>query len=75
VVALAVGMTNGKPTVMLAASASATRDHSVHAGNLLKGLLGAFGGRGGGKPSFAQGGYPGEVSPQDLIQKALALLK
>jgi hypothetical protein len=49
VVVLGVGITNGKPTVMLAASSEATRGKSVHAGNLLKEL-----------PEFRAGRFTGE---------------
>ena len=74
-VALALGVTNGKPTAMLAASATAMKVNSIHAGNLLKKLLAEFGGRGGGKPNFAQGGVPDGVGSQDVIDKLAELLK
>jgi alanyl-tRNA synthetase len=50
------------------------KDNSIHAGNLLKELLTSFGGRGGGKPNFAQGGVPGGVGSQDVIDKLAELL-
>jgi len=75
VVALAVGITNGKPGVILAASADAVKAQSVHAGKLLKKLLSEFGGRGGGKPNFAQGGLPSGVNSQKVIDKLLELFK
>ncbi len=74
VVALGVGIANGKPTVMLAASNEAMKGKAVHAGKLLKELLGAFGGRGGGKPNFAQGGLPENVSVKDVTDKLKELV-
>jgi alanyl-tRNA synthetase len=73
-VALALGIAEGKPTVMLAISNAAVKQKSLHAGNMLKDLLSAFGGRGGGKPAFAQGGYPEGLSAGDVFDKARALL-
>ena len=75
VVVLALGIVGKKPTAMLAASAIAMKDNSIHAGNLLKALLAEFGGRGGGKPNFAQGGVPAGVGSQDVIEKLAELLK
>jgi alanyl-tRNA synthetase len=42
----------GKATVVFARS----EDGSLHMGDLLRGSLSAFGGGGGGRPEFAQGG-------------------
>jgi alanyl-tRNA synthetase len=42
----------GKATVVFARS----EDGTLHMGNLLRGSLNAFGGGGGGRPEFAQGG-------------------
>jgi alanyl-tRNA synthetase len=75
VVALGLGMTNGKMAVMLAASANAIEKHSVHAGNLLRDLLSEHGGRGGGKPNFAQGGTPSPVAAEVLKARLIELLK
>ncbi|MEW5797159.1 MAG: alanine--tRNA ligase [Candidatus Zixiibacteriota bacterium] len=74
VVALGVGMTNGKTAVMLAASSAAIEKHSVNAGNLLRDLLAEHGGRGGGKPNFAQGGTASAVNPELLKKKLITLL-
>jgi len=54
-VALALGQVGGKRTFMGAASSAAVKDRKVHVGNIAKALLPQFGGRGGGKPNFAQG--------------------
>jgi alanyl-tRNA synthetase len=75
VVALGMGKANGKVTVMLAASNQSVKRHAIHAGKLARELLGAFGGRGGGKPSFAQGGVPDDTRPEDLFHKLETLLK
>lgn len=75
VVALGLGMTNGKMAVMLAASSVAVEKHSVHAGNLLRDLLSEHGGRGGGKPNFAQGGTPSPVAADVLKSRLIELLK
>jgi len=74
VVAFALGMTNGKPTAMMAASAVAVKSHSVHAGNLLRDLLAEYGGRGGGKANFAQGGTPSAVDSQAVISRLREML-
>ena len=55
VVVLAFGTIAGKPTVMVGASGSATSQHDIHSGSLAKECLSQLGGRGGGKPNFAQG--------------------
>lgn len=52
VVALLAGTAEGKTSLVCARSA----DGALHAGNLLREALGAFGGSGGGRPDFAQGG-------------------
>ncbi|MBU0983512.1 MAG: alanine--tRNA ligase, partial [candidate division Zixibacteria bacterium] len=75
IVVLAIGTTNGKPTVMLAASSRAVKEQNIHVGNIAKELLRAFGGRGGGKPNFAQGGVPEGTNAQDVFDKAEQLLK
>ena len=55
VVVLAFGTIAEKPTVMVGASGSATSQHDIHSGSLARECLGLLGGRGGGKPNFAQG--------------------
>lgn len=56
VVALLACGVGGKGTAIFARSA----DVELHAGQLLRGLLPRFGGSGGGRPDFAQGGLDGE---------------
>ena len=52
VVALLAGTAEGKTALVFARSA----DLTLHAGNLLRDALRHFGGNGGGRPDFAQGG-------------------
>ncbi|HXF63775.1 MAG TPA: DHHA1 domain-containing protein [Caldilineaceae bacterium] len=51
-VALLGTAAGGKPTIIFARS----EDGRLHMGNLLRAALAAFGGGGGGRPEFAQGG-------------------
>jgi len=74
VVALTMGTTGEKVTVMLAASATAIKSHGIHAGKLAKDLLAKFDGRGGGKPNFAQGGVPIGTDAQQLFDEAEKML-
>lgn len=55
VVVLAFGTIADKPTVMIGSSATATSQYDLHSGSLAKECLSILGGRGGGKPNFAQG--------------------
>jgi alanyl-tRNA synthetase len=64
--AVFVALTSEPATVLLAASA----DSGLHAGNKLKELLAAVGGRGGGGATMAQGSIP---DPAALEQIAVAL--
>lgn len=62
VVGVALGTVGDKVTIIVSASSVAVKDQKVHVGNLAKAVLPKFGGRGGGKPSFAQGSIaPGTV--------------
>ena len=71
VVALGFGLVNGKATVMTSASYAAVKRHKIHVGNLTSECLKQFGGRGGGKPNFAQG--TAETGTQtDRLFEALA---
>jgi alanyl-tRNA synthetase len=72
VVAVAVGMIDGKQSVVLAASTSAVNQHKADVGALAKELFPKFGGRGGGKPGFAQGSITGE--PSEFIAACAGLL-
>ena len=58
---------NDPPTVLLAVSA----DTGLHAGNILKSLLQANGGKGGGNPQLAQGSLP-SVQALEAVLSALA---
>jgi alanyl-tRNA synthetase len=66
VVGLALGSVGGKQTVIFAASSSAVRKHNLRAGDLAKAVLPKFGGRGGGKPNFAQGSVTNGTAVQAL---------
>lgn len=49
-------------------------DMTLHAGNLLRDTLAAFGGRGGGRPEYAQGGGVAPAVATDLLAHARTLL-
>ena len=74
-VAVAIGTVNGKPAVMIACSARAVREHNMHAGDLAKEVLQAFGGRGGGKADFAQGGMAEGTAPRALFEATAAVIR
>jgi alanyl-tRNA synthetase len=71
VVGVAVGTVNGKRTVVIAASTPAVKKHDIHAGTIAREVLPKLGGRGGGKPAFAQGGIEDSVSFETAV-KAIA---
>lgn len=71
---IALGMVNDKRTY-LAASSQAALDKKVKAGDITKELLPIFGGRGGGKPNFAQGSVDNETDADELFAKAAELIK
>ena len=75
VVALAVGEVNGKVTVILGASAAAVKEHAWHCGKVAGELLPQFGGRGGGKPSFAQGSVAADTKPEAVMSALEAYMK
>lgn len=68
VLAVAVGMTNGKRAFMAAASHAAVTEKKVDVGSMAKAVLPTFGGRGGGKESFAQGGVEVSANVSDLFK-------
>ncbi|MFZ1684785.1 MAG: alanine--tRNA ligase [Candidatus Zixiibacteriota bacterium] len=74
VVVIALGMVDGKPTYLAAASHEAVTIHKADVGQLSKELLPLFGGRGGGKPAFSQGGVAVGTKADDLFAKAKELL-
>lgn len=69
VIALLGSTQDGKATVVFARAA----DVSVHAGNLLRAALKEFGGGGGGRPDFAQGGGVSPDCMDDLLAYAAQL--
>jgi alanyl-tRNA synthetase len=75
IVVAALGQTNGKPTYIAAANTSAVSDHRIDVGAISKELLAQFGGRGGGKASFAQGGVAPDTDPDALFSKMKSLLE
>ena len=44
-------------------------------GKITKDLLSRFGGRGGGKPNFAQGGVEVETNAEDVFKELKEMLK
>jgi alanyl-tRNA synthetase len=74
VVAFALGLVGGKQTFMATASGSAQKEHKIHVGTIAKELLPKFGGRGGGKPSFAQGSIDAGASVDEFFEAAFALV-
>jgi alanyl-tRNA synthetase len=75
VVALGMGVVNGKITYMASASHAAVAQWHIDVGSLSKQLLPQFGGRGGGKSSFAQGTVAQGTTPQELFEAARELIK
>jgi alanyl-tRNA synthetase len=61
----------GKATVIFARSA----DVDTHVGNLLRDALKAFGGGGGGRPEFAQGGGVAMEQLPALLEYAVERLE
>jgi alanyl-tRNA synthetase len=61
VLAVAVGLANGKRAFMAAASNAAVTTKKLDVGKMTKAVLPKFGGRGGGKSSFAQGGIEADT--------------
>lgn len=61
--AIFVGVVGRPPAIVLAASP----DAGVNAGGVLKSLLAAVGGRGGGSPALAQGVLPGRAQLETVI--------
>ncbi len=68
VVAFGLGAVNGKATVMAAASSAATNEKNINAGAVLKEVLPRFGGRGGGKPNFAQGTVAVDTEASNIFE-------
>jgi alanyl-tRNA synthetase len=62
--AVFVALAATPPSVLLAAS----KDSGVNCGEVLKRLLGAAGGRGGGNPTLAQGSLPSKTALDELSE-------
>ena len=58
----------GKPTVLATITEDLIAGRGLHAGDLVKALAEAVGGRGGGRPNMAQAGLP----DADALRRALA---
>ncbi|MDE0462008.1 MAG: DHHA1 domain-containing protein, partial [Caldilineaceae bacterium] len=71
VVALLGCAQRGRGTVVFARS----EDCSVHVGNLLRDTLREFGGGGGGRPDFAQGGGVAEEKLVDVLGAAAEVVR
>ena len=54
-IAAALGMIDGKLTFMMGSTVAAVRDHKIDVGAMAKVIVPPLGGRGGGKPAYAQG--------------------
>jgi alanyl-tRNA synthetase len=74
-VVAAIGHVDGKVSFIAAASATAVNDHKVDIGTLARQLLSQFGGKGGGKASFAQGGVAVDTRSEELFGKLKSLLE
>ena len=68
VIALGFGKINGKSTLMAAASSEAIGAGKINIGALLKEYLPSFGGRGGGKPNFAQGTVADDTDAKEVFE-------
>jgi alanyl-tRNA synthetase len=66
--AVFVGAIEQPPAVLLSASA----DSGIDAGRVLKEVLGAVGGRGGGSPALAQGTLGGQTQLDRVVASLLS---
>jgi alanyl-tRNA synthetase len=71
---LALGTVDARVTCIAAVSNEALSTTGVDAGKFLGELLKQFGGRGGGKPNFAQGGIPEGIESGRVFSAAKTLL-
>ncbi len=67
IIVVAHGKVGGKETVMTGVSATASKAAGVDAGKLLGQILPQFGGRGGGKPTYAQGAVADNTDSTQLF--------
>jgi alanyl-tRNA synthetase len=75
IVAVALGQVNGKQVYVAAASQAAVSSLHINVGTLSKAVLPRFGGRGGGKPNFAQGSVAADAGAEAVfaaIRESLA---
>jgi len=75
VVALGLGNVTGKATFMAAASSAATKEYGIDIGALTRHCLEQLGGRGGGKPNFAQGTVAPDTKAEVLFDTFCELTK
>ncbi len=73
-VVVGLGQVNGKITYLAAASSAAVDNHKIDIGELSRVLLAQFGGKGGGKANFAQGGVATDTRASDLFGRMRDLL-
>jgi len=74
VVAVALGTVGGKAVYIASASDKAVSGHKINVGSISKEVLPKFGGRGGGKPMFAQGSVADGTDPSALFDAVKATL-
>jgi len=68
---MVVLVSTAKPALVVVAR---SEDRSVQANQLLSALMARFGGRGGGKPNFAQGGGL-DASPETILDAARTMIR
>jgi alanyl-tRNA synthetase len=68
---IVLGIGGDKPQVMIGRPAS----HDVDCGKLVREVVGAFGGKGGGQPGMAQGGVPDAAKLADAVDAAVERLR
>ena len=74
-VVAALGLTNGKVSFVAAASQAAISDLKIDVGEISKLLLPQFGGRGGGKAAFAQGGVANGSESSSVFAKMKEIIQ
>jgi alanyl-tRNA synthetase len=72
--AIFLAVAQNPPSVLLAASPSASKDSGVHAGDVLKRALADAGGRGGGNAALAQGSLPSKEALDQLVRSLTSQL-
>ena len=65
---------DGKATVLVTITADLVDGRRLHAGNLVKALAAAVGGRGGGRPNMAQAGLPDLAAVDQALAAADAVI-